>query len=70
MTLHCGSRGLGTARVSRAWRWCPAIANFSCAPHSRDVLSERTLQMKEKFVAARRRNQHTRRVRYPDAFHE
>jgi len=33
--------------------------------HSRDVPIEMTLQIKEKFVAARRRNQHARRVRYP-----
>ncbi len=65
MTLCRDSRGLGSARVSRAWRWCPAIANFSYALHSRDVPIEMTLQIKEKFVAARRRNQHARRVRYP-----
>ena len=65
MTLRCGSRGLGTARVSRAWRWCPAIANFSCALHSRDVPSEMALQIKEKFVAARGRNQYAGRVGYP-----
>ncbi len=64
MTLCRDSRGLGSARVSRAWRWCPAIANFSCALHSRDVPNEMTLQIKEKFLAARR-NQHAKRVRYP-----
>ena len=51
---------LGSARVSRAGDGVLAIANFF------DVLAERTVRLKEKSVAAGRRNQHARRVRYPE----
>ena len=51
----------GSARVSRAGDDVPVVANF---------FSEATFALKcdckEKFVAVRHRDQHARRMRYPD----
>jgi hypothetical protein len=55
---ECGH--LGSARVSRVGERVPAIADFFGALF---LVVQNEIQ--EKFVSARRRNQHARRVRYP-----
>src|SRR5438876_5884193 len=52
---------LGSARVSRAGDGVLAIANFLFTRKT-----SRRRKLSEKIVSARRRNQHARRVRYPD----
>jgi hypothetical protein len=49
---------LGSARVSRAGDGVLAIANFSY------VFDQASHEAPRKFVSARRRNQHARRMRY------
>jgi len=51
---------LGSARVSRAGDDVLAIADFSSVFHT-----HYPIDLLQKFVSARRRNQHARRVRYP-----
>ena len=65
MSFRYGSGGLGSARASRAGDGVLAIAHFSWAFDAQLVWHETTLQIQRKFVAARRRNHHARRVRYP-----
>ena len=65
MSFRYGSGGLGSARVSRAGDGVLAIADFSWAFDAQLVWHETTLQIQRKFVAARRRNQHARRLRSP-----
>jgi hypothetical protein len=57
---------LGSARVSRAGDGLRAVANFLIASRLEIAHSNLGFRMKEKSVAARRRNQHARRVRYPE----
>ena len=56
----------GSARVSRAGDGVLAVANFSSASRQGSSRSETEFCAEEKSVAARRRNQHARRVRSPD----
>ena len=56
--------GLGSTRVSRVGDRALAIANFSC-----DFVSSQSNEIQRKPVSARRRNQHARRVRYPEPTH-
>jgi hypothetical protein len=58
------NRRLGSARVSRAGDGVLAIANFSIRVFGR-ATARKHFGRSEKFVAARRRNQHARRMRYP-----
>jgi hypothetical protein len=51
----------GRARVTRAGERVLAIAYFSWA-----LRRQLQTNFKEKFVSARRRNQHAERVRYPE----
>jgi hypothetical protein len=64
MSLTGGIAALGSARVSRAGEGLR---------RSRTLLSRRPIpkrQSRGKSVAARRRNQHAGRVRYPERFNE
>jgi len=56
---------LGSARVSRAGDEVLAIANFSEMSGWGTERTKIIFRAKEKSVAAERRNQHARRVRYP-----
>jgi hypothetical protein len=60
MSSHRDSTGLGSARVPRVGERVLAIANFSL-----NTPRPARMNLKGKFVAARRRNQHARGVRYP-----
>jgi hypothetical protein len=59
------SEGLGGARVSPAGERVRAIANFTS-----DMPLSVKMNLLEKFLAARRRNQHERCVRYPERVRE
>ena len=62
--------GLGSARVSRVGDGVLAVADFFKAWSRGRVQPKLEFQAREKFVAARRRNQHARRVRYSDNLRE
>ena|SRR5436190_8014210 len=59
--FHFEHAFLGSARVARAGKRVPAIANF---PYVFSSLAVN--EGEEKFLLARRQNQHAGRVRYPD----
>jgi hypothetical protein len=60
--MRCASGRLGSARVSHVGERVLAIADFP-----RDFQTSLASRTEPKPVSARRRNQHARRVRYPDA---
>jgi hypothetical protein len=66
---HCSRELKGSARVSRVWRWCLAIANFSSAMQRSLNLMLRKVPFGATPKVRAGRAYHARRMHYPEPAH-